>query len=316
MSFSPPPFSSPVQEHAFHAQSTPHEETQALDVEQWQAAAWFQSLQTQIITAIEALDHEIAPDNPENPTFEYTHWQRKEKEIEGNFGGGCFAVLRNGNVFEKAGVAFSNVKGQFPPEFSREIPGCEHASNFTATGVSLVFHPKNPYVPIVHLNTRFITTPGKRWFGGGTDLTPALPFDDDTLSFHNALKDTCDSYQPTAYTEYKKWCDEYFYLSHRKETRGVGGIFYDYVFTDADNFDEVFAFTKNVGTTFLKAYSDIARRRYKMTYGQDDITAQFQKRAKYTEFNLIYDRGIKFGLNTGGNVDAMFMSLPPMCGWI
>ena len=301
-------------EHAFSSQNSPVDPLPSLDVEQWQAAAWFQSLQTQIIQEMEELDHECAPHNPRT-TFEYTQWQRKENEVEANFGGGCFGVMRHGNVFEKAGVAFSNVKGQFSPEFAKDIPGCDTGTDFTATGVSLVFHPKNPYVPIVHMNTRFVTTPNKRWFGGGTDLTPVMPFDEDTLSFHTALKQACDDYHVNAYGDYKKWCDTYFYIPHRKETRGVGGVFYDYLFTEEDHFDAVFSFTKNIGTTFLKIYGEIARRRYHMPYGEDEKGAQFQKRAKYAEFNLIYDRGIKFGLNTGGNIDAMFMSLPPLCGW-
>lgn len=287
----------------------------SMDVQQWQAAAWFQDLQEQIVAEIELIDGEIDHSDFEPAKCVYTEWQRKENDVDGDFGGGRFAVMRQGRVFEKAGVALANVKGNFSDTFAKEIPGCENDTAFTATGISLVFHPRNPYVPIVHMNTRFITTKGKRWFAGGADLTPVMPFDEDTVQFHMALKDACDVYKPGVYGEYKKWCDEYFEIKHRKETRGVGGIFYDYCYVDDDNFDALFAFTKDVGMAFLKTYAEIARRRYRMIYNGSETAAQLQKRARYTEFNLVYDRGIKFGLNTGGNIDAMFMSLPPTCGW-
>ncbi len=274
---------------------------------------WFQSLQEQIVREIEKIDSEVKHPEFVSGKFAYTTWNRKERDEEGDFGGGRYAVLRKGCVFEKAGVAFAKVKGNFSQEFAKEIPGCENSTVFTATGISLVFHPRNPYVPMVHMNTRFITTQGKRWFGGGADLTPVIPFDEDTESFHRLLKQACDAYNPCYYPDYKEWCNEYFYIKHRKETRGVGGIFYDYL--DEGDFETLFAFTKDVGLSFLKAYTEIVRRRYYMSYGDAEKAAQFTKRAKYAEFNLVYDRGIKFGLNTGGNIDAMFMSLPPLCGW-
>lgn len=291
---------------------------------QERTAAWFRELQDIITAEMEHIDGEV--DHPDYipQTFRITKWQRKENDVEGDFGGGRMAILRGGTVFEKAGVAFSDVKGHFPKEFAKTIPGCDEDTTFTATGISLVFHPRNPHIPIVHMNTRFITTSNKQWFGGGADLTPAIPVKEDTLSFHRHMKGACDAHDLTYYDAFKTWCDEYFYIKHRKETRGVGGIFYDYRFIETDdagitgngdNFEDLFQFTKDVGLAFLKGYSEIARRRYLTPYDASDLAAQFKKRTRYAEFNLVYDRGIKFGLNTGGNIDAMFMSLPPLCGW-
>ncbi len=283
--------------------------------EEFSPKEWFRSLQETITQEIEKIDAEIDHPNFNPGQFEFTEWHRREDNQEGDFGGGRIAVMRKGRVFEKAGVAFADVKGNFPKEFAKQIPGCTDSTEFTATGISLVFHPRNPYVPIVHMNTRFITTKGRSWFGGGADLTPVMPFEEDTAFFHHAMKEVCDTYDKKAYTEFKEWCDEYFYIKHRGETRGVGGIFYDYLFVEGDNFNDLFAFTKDVGLQFLRAYAAIARRRYHHAYGDEEQHAQFIKRSRYAEFNLVYDRGIKFGLNTNGNIDAMFMSLPPLCGW-
>lgn len=287
---------------------------------QARAATWFKELQDSITVEMECIDSEVDHPDYTPRTFTRTEWQRKENDVDGDFGGGRIQVLRGGPVFEKAGVAFANVKGNFPKEFAKTIPGCEESTDFTATGISLVFHPRNPHVPIVHMNTRFITTGGKQWFGGGADLTPVIPMEEDTASFHQHMKNACDTHDLAYYDEFKAWCDEYFYIKHRKETRGVGGIFYDYRFIEADNngrdnFENLFQFTKDVGLAFLKAYTEITRRRYHTPYDASDLAAQFHKRTRYAEFNLVYDRGIKFGLNTGGNIEAMFMSLPPVCGW-
>ena len=300
----------------------------------WSAAAWFEDLQTVILSHVEKLEAEYTQKHAptEKPkTATHTSWVRtqdgREEDDHGDgFGGGNFGIVRGGHLFEKAGVAFSKVRGHFPPEFAKTIPGCGEEGSFSATGISLVFHPRHPHVPIVHMNMRFIQTEEKSWFGGGADLTPVCVNDVDTQHFHNALQGACDDFHPGAYNHFKDWCDRYFYLPHRSETRGVGGIFYDYCFVDPAaqdgdyaldriSFDHGMAFSKRVGAEFLKAYDDIVRKNWNKPYDEADIKAQKIKRARYAEFNLIYDRGIKFGLNTGGNIDAMFMSLPPQCGW-
>ncbi|MCL4147323.1 UNVERIFIED_CONTAM: hypothetical protein GTU68_014041 [Idotea baltica] len=219
----------------------------------------------------------------------------------------------NGKVFEKGGVNVSTVHGQFSEKFRKEIPGAEEDPNFWASGISLVLHPTSPHVPIVHMNTRMIVTT-KLWFGGGADLTPIYPIEEDTKLFHNNLKQACDNHSPDYYPDFKKRCDEYFYLPHRKETRGVGGIFYDYVNTG--NWDDDFAFTKDVGSAFLNSYPKIVRKYYKDDWTDEQKNDQLLKRSRYVEFNLLYDRGTKFGLMTDGNTEAILMSMPPMAKWV
>lgn len=221
-------------------------------------------------------------------------------------------AILEGRVFEKAGINVSTVFGEFSEEFRSQIPGAEEDPQFWASGISVVIHPRNPHVPIIHMNTRMIMTQ-KVWFGGGSDLTPILPHEKDTLDFHTALKKTCDGFDSTYYDKFKTWADEYFYLPHRKEARGVGGIFYDYL--NSGDWEKDFAFTQEVGRTFANIYSDIINRHLNKPWTVQDRKLQLKKRGRYVEFNLLYDRGTLFGLKTGGHVDAILMSLPPLVEW-
>ncbi|MCE2716353.1 MAG: oxygen-dependent coproporphyrinogen oxidase [Pseudomonadota bacterium] len=272
--------------------------------------AWYSDLQNQICHALETIEQESLAlplyDQWQPETFEKRSWDYSQS------GGGQMRVLQNGRVFEKAGVNVSCVWGEFSKEFAKEIPGAEEDPRFWASGISLVIHPRNPYVPIVHMNTRHIVTT-KSWFGGGADLTPSMPLEEDTAAFHQAFKECCDSHDAGYYDRFKQWCDEYFYLKHRKEMRGIGGIFYDYVNTG--DFEADKAFNKSVGETFLKVYPKIVRRRMEMTWGDVETQKLQHKRSRYVEFNLIYDRGTHFGLKTGGNTDAILMSMPPSASW-
>jgi coproporphyrinogen III oxidase len=268
---------------------------------------WFQSLQKRICTALEQIEQEY-----QHPTilpghFQFQSWQRDS----GDGGGGTMGIM-HGGVFEKAGVNVSTVYGEFSPEFRAHIPGASDDPRFWASGLSLVIHPLNPYVPAVHMNTRHIVTT-QGWFGGGSDLTPTFEFAEDTKDFHQAFKQACDQHDPSDYQRFKQWCDEYFYLPHRGETRGVGGIFYDNLSTE--NFDHDFAFTKAVGEAFIKIYPKLVRRRMNTPWADEDKQKQCIKRGRYVEFNLMYDRGTLFGLKTGGNTEAILMSLPPMAKW-
>jgi coproporphyrinogen III oxidase len=220
--------------------------------------------------------------------------------------------MQNGHVFEKAGVNISTVFGQFSKQFQGEIPGTKNDPSFWASGISLVIHPLNPFVPAVHMNTRHIITE-ESWFGGGADLTPCLPFEEDTNDFHHALKKACDDYAPDAYVKYKEWCDKYFFLPHRNEMRGVGGIFFDYL--KSDNQESEFNFLKNVGIAFINVYAKIVRKRMHLPWSEEDKNIQLIKRGRYAEFNLLYDRGTRFGLMTNGNTEAILMSLPPHATW-
>ncbi len=271
---------------------------------------WYLDLQHQICQSLEAIEQEsLALDI-------YQEWQPQQFEKRpwdyAQSGGGQMHILQHGRVFEKAGVNVSCVWGEFAKEFAAKIPGAADDPRFWACGISLVIHPRNPYVPIVHMNTRHIVTT-KSWFGGGSDLTPSIPYDADTQIFHQAFKECCDDFDPTYYPKFKAGCDEYFYLPHRKEMRGVGGIFYDY--HNTGNFEVDSAFNQSVGKTFLKTYPPIVRRRMAQAWGTKEVQKLQHKRGRYVEFNLIHDRGTQFGLKTGGNIDAILMSLPPTASW-
>ncbi len=268
------------------------------------AAAWFAELRDRLCAAFEAIEDAADGAAPAG-RFERTPWDRP------GGGGGVMAVMR-GRVFEKAGVNVSTVYGEFAPEFRREIPGAEEDPRFWASGVSIVVHPCSPHVPAAHMNTRYIVT-AEAWFGGGADLTPLVPDETDSATFHAALEGACDAYEPGAYARFKESCDTYFYLPHRGEPRGVGGIFYDRL--RGDDWDRDLDFTKAVGRAFLEAYPEIVRRHMAAPWTDAEREAQLVRRGRYVEFNLLYDRGTRFGLETGGNPEAILMSLPPMVKW-
>ncbi len=274
------------------------------------ARQWFESLRDQICAAFESIEREAGSD----ATFTYTPWTREE---EGNDdpGGGVQGLMK-GKVFEKVGVNCSTVRGNFPKEFAGSVNGADPDNpGFTATGISLVAHMANPHVPAVHMNTRFLTT-GKAWFGGGADLNPPIPYEDDTEEFHASMRAACMAHNPTYYERFKKWADEYFYLPHRDVHRGVGGIFYDHLECDDDpSWDRNFTFTQDVGKAFLDIYPKLVRKRMNSEFTSDDEAQQLEYRGRYAEFNLVYDRGTIFGLKTGGNIDAILMSLPPRATW-
>ena len=281
--------------------------TLALDPQQQSARDWFESLRNRICAEFEAIEREAGSD----ARFDYVAWDREAPDLAPGEGGGGVRGVMKGKVFEKVGVNVSTVGGAFSPEFAKTIHGASEDPHFFATGISLVAHMANPHVPAVHMNTRYLRT-SKSWFGGGADLNPPLPREEDTAFFHEVLKAACDAHGADYYPRFKAWADDYFFIPHRGVHRGVGGIFYDHLEGD---FDANFAFTRDVGEAFLKAFPPIVRRRMHESWSQEDYARMLEWRGRYAEFNLVHDRGTLFGLKTGGNVDAILMSLPPMASW-
>ena len=285
---------------------------QPLDEQQQAARTWFESLRDRICAEFEAIEREAGSD----AAFVFTPWDRTDPNGEPGGGGVCGQM--NGRVFEKVGVNVSTVGGRFSPEFAASIHGAQDDPSFFATGISLVAHMANPHVPAVHMNTRFLATT-KRWFGGGADLNPAIPKEEDTEAFHARLRAACAAHDPTFYPRFSKWAEDYFQIPHRGVPRGVGGIFYDHLECaepgEGPSFEHNFAFTRDVGEAFLDAFPKIVRARRNTPFNEDDVRRLLEFRGRYVEFNLLYDRGTLFGLKTGGNIDAILMSLPPLAAW-
>ena len=291
-----------------------------LDSRKQRARIWFDALRVEICTRFESLEGGLPANvmGAEQPAGKFTRTAWSRTDHGGAPGGGGEMAMLKGRVFEKAGIHVSTVFGEFAKEFRAEIPGAENDPRFWASGISLIAHPRNPHVPAVHMNTRFVITT-KAWFGGGADLTPVLEErrrqeDADTIAFHAAMKAACDAHATVApYDKYKIWCDEYFYLKHRNEMRGIGGIFYDYL--DSGAWEADFAFTQEVGRAFAGIYPQLVRRNFALRFGDREREEQLVRRGRYVEFNLLYDRGTIFGLRTGGNIESILSSLPPVVKW-
>jgi coproporphyrinogen III oxidase len=294
-------------------ESKPASPQPEIDVEERKrrASGWFRELRDRLCAEFEKIEDEHTGQGKDMPAgrFERTPWERGSET--GGGGGGVMSLMR-GRVFEKVGVNFSEVMGEFSQEFARTMRGATDDRRFWACGISLVAHMRSPLVPAVHMNTRHIVTTVS-WFGGGADMTPIYPNDADTALFHDALRGACDTYDREYYSRFKRWCDEYFYLPHRKEPRGVGGIFYDNL--ETGDWARDFAFTQDVGRALLTTYPKIVRAHMNKPWSKEQREHQLVRRGRYVEFNLLYDRGTQFGLKTGGNVEAILMSLPPEVKW-
>lgn len=283
----------------------------SLDPQQQIARDWFESLRDRICAEFETIEAEAGSE----ARFDYTPWDREAEGLDAGEGGGGVRGVMTGEVFEKVGVNVSTVGGQFAPDFAASIHGASEDPNFFATGISLVAHMANPHVPAVHMNTRFLVTT-RRWFGGGADLNPPIEYAEDTDAFHARLRAACAPFGPEVYERYAKWAEDYFYIPHRGVHRGVGGIFYDHLECGDDaEFDRNFQLTRAVGEAFLDIFPQIVRRRMGLPFTDAEREAQLIWRGRYAEFNLVYDRGTLFGLKTGGNIDAILMSLPPLAKW-